>query len=54
MQGLSFPDLAAKYPDDIAIVWIDAHPDINLPNDSYEGNTMLWLLLLVWEWEMKR
>ena len=26
--------LAAKYPDDVAIVWIDAHPDINLPYDD--------------------
>ncbi len=32
-----FTYLAAKYPDDVAIVWIDAHPDINLPHDSYEG-----------------
>jgi len=32
-----FTYLAAKYPDDVAIVWIDAHPDINLPGDSYEG-----------------
>ena len=26
-----------KYPDDVAIVWIDAHPDINLPHDTYKG-----------------
>lgn len=32
-----FTYLAAKYPDDVAIVWIDAHPDINLPYDNYEG-----------------
>ena len=32
-----FTYLAAKYPDDIAIVWIDAHPDINLPYDEYKG-----------------
>lgn len=32
-----FTYLAAKYPDDIAIVWIDAHPDINLPYDTYKG-----------------
>lgn len=32
-----FTYLAAKYPDDVAIVWIDAHPDICLPFDSYEG-----------------
>lgn len=32
-----FTYLAAKYPDDVAIVWIDAHPDINLPYDAYKG-----------------
>lgn len=32
-----FTWLMAKYPDDIAVVWIDAHPDINLPGDSYDG-----------------
>jgi len=32
-----FTYLAAKYPGDVAIIWIDAHPDINLPYDSYEG-----------------
>jgi len=32
-----FTYLAAKYPDDVAVVWIDAHPDINLPYDGYEG-----------------
>ncbi|MDR2953685.1 MAG: arginase family protein [Prevotella sp.] len=32
-----FTYLAAKYPDDVAIVWIDAHLDINLPGDNYEG-----------------
>ena len=32
-----FTYLLQKYPDDIAIVWIDAHPDINLPGDSYTG-----------------
>lgn len=32
-----FTYLAAKYPDDVAIVWIDAHPDINLPYDEYKG-----------------
>ena len=26
-----------KYPNDVAIVWIDAHPDINLPYDEYKG-----------------
>lgn len=32
-----FACLAAKYPDDVAMVWIDAHPDINLPYDDYKG-----------------
>ena len=32
-----FTYLAAKYPDDVAIVWIDAHPDVNLPYDEYKG-----------------
>lgn len=32
-----FTYLAAKYPDDIAIVWIDAHPDVTLPYDDYKG-----------------
>lgn len=32
-----FTYLAAKYPDDVAIVWIDTHPDINLPYDDYMG-----------------
>lgn len=32
-----FTYLAEKYPGDVAIVWIDAHPDINLPGDEYKG-----------------
>lgn len=32
-----FTYMEAQYPDDVAIVWMDAHPDINLPGDSYEG-----------------
>lgn len=32
-----FTYLAAKYPGDVAIVWIDAHPDLTLPYDGYEG-----------------
>ncbi|MDR2917325.1 MAG: arginase family protein [Tannerella sp.] len=34
---IPFSYLAARYPDDLAIVWIDAHPDLNLPYDRYEG-----------------
>ena len=32
-----FAYLADRYRDDLAIVWIDAHPDINLPGDPYAG-----------------
>ena len=32
-----FTWLAARYPGDVAVVWIDAHPDVNLPYDSYSG-----------------
>lgn len=32
-----FPYLANKYKGDVAIVWVDAHPDITLPEDDYNG-----------------
>lgn len=32
-----FSYLADKYKDDVAIVWVDAHPDITLPGDDYNG-----------------
>lgn len=32
-----FTFLAEKYPNDVAIVWIDAHPDVTLPYDDYKG-----------------
>jgi len=32
-----FTYLVSKYPDDVAIVWIDAHPDVTLPYDDYKG-----------------
>lgn len=32
-----FSFLAKKYQDDVAIVWVDAHPDITLPGDDYNG-----------------
>ncbi len=32
-----FTYLAEKYPDDVAVIWIDAHPDITLPYDEYKG-----------------
>lgn len=32
-----FTYLAEKYKDDVAVIWIDAHPDITLPGDVYSG-----------------
>ncbi|MBD5356400.1 MAG: arginase family protein [Bacteroides sp.] len=32
-----FSYLAAKYGDEVAVIWIDAHPDITLPGDDYNG-----------------
>lgn len=32
-----FTYLAQKYENDVAMIWIDAHPDINLPYDGYSG-----------------
>lgn len=32
-----FSYLAKKYNNDVAMVWIDAHPDVNLPFDEYKG-----------------
>ena len=32
-----FTYLAEKYPGEVAVVWIDAHPDVNLPYVEYEG-----------------
>lgn len=32
-----FTYLANKYKNDVAMIWIDAHPDITLPGDVYSG-----------------
>ena len=32
-----FTYLADKYADDVAVIWIDAHPDITRPGDDYNG-----------------
>lgn len=32
-----FAYLAEKYKNDVALIWIDAHPDINIPGDGYTG-----------------
>ncbi len=35
VSAVPFTWLASKYPDDVAVIWIDAHPDITLPGDVY-------------------
>src|SRR5215207_2232825 len=32
-----FSELAARYGDDLAILWIDSHPDIGTPASEYPG-----------------
>ncbi|MFZ2526865.1 MAG: arginase family protein [Rhodococcus sp. (in: high G+C Gram-positive bacteria)] len=32
-----FTALADKYGDDLAVVWVDSHPDVGLPTSDYHG-----------------
>lgn len=32
-----FSYLATKYKDDVVVVWVDAHPDVTVPGDDYNG-----------------
>lgn len=32
-----FASLAARYGDDLAVVWVDSHPDADTPDTAYEG-----------------
>ena len=32
-----FASLAAKYGEDLAIIWIDSHPDVDTPATGYDG-----------------
>ncbi|WP_203567744.1 arginase family protein [Aestuariimicrobium ganziense] len=32
-----FAHLARRYGDDLAVVWVDAHPDTGMPEASYDG-----------------
>ncbi len=42
-----FSFLAAKYPDDLAILWFDAHPDLRLPHEDYAGFHAMSLAVLL-------
>lgn len=32
-----FCELAARYGDDLAVLWVDSHPDTDTPNTGYDG-----------------
>ncbi|MEU6192196.1 arginase family protein [Streptomyces sp. NPDC047061] len=32
-----FSELARRYGDDLAVVWIDSHPDVGTPKSEYQG-----------------
>ena len=36
-----FTFLNKKYDNDVAVIWIDAHPDITLPSDNTSGSKVL-------------
>lgn len=46
-----FTYLASKYPNDVAVVWIDAHPDINMPHDNYKGYHAMALTACLGLWD---
>lgn len=50
---IPFTFLNKKYNNDIAIIWIDAHPDITLPNDSYSGYHAMALTACMGEGDKK-
>lgn len=37
MSVAPFSELARRYGEDLAIVWIDAHPDVGTPQSEYSG-----------------
>lgn len=41
-----FSALAERYPDDLAIVWIDSHPDVGTPQSDYPGYHAMAVALL--------
>lgn len=48
-----FTWLASKYPDDVAIIWIDAHPDITLPGDVYPAYHAMAVTAIMGEGDKK-
>lgn len=48
-----FTYLAHKYADDVAVIWIDAHPDITLPSDVYAGYHAMAVTALIGDGDKK-
>ena len=48
-----FSYLAHKYQNDVAVIWIDAHPDITLPGDTYTGYHAMAVTALMGEGDKK-
>ena len=42
-----FAALAAKYGDDLAIVWVDSHPDVGTPASEYSGHHAMAVSVLL-------
>lgn len=42
-----FAHLAARHGDDLAVVWVDSHPDVDTPTTDYEGYHAMSLSALV-------
>lgn len=48
-----FTYLANKYKDDVAMIWIDAHPDITLPGDVYPAYHAMAVTAMMGDGEQK-
>lgn len=48
-----FTYLARKYKDDVAMIWIDAHPDITLPDDPYKAYHAMAVTAIMGEGDKK-
>lgn len=48
-----FTYLAEKYQGDVAMIWIDAHPDITLPGDVYAGYHAMAVTAIMGEGEQQ-
>ena len=47
MSVAPFSELAARYGDDLAILWIDSHPNVGAPASEYPGYHAMAVAALV-------